>query len=404
MRGNEFLDKMELVDAAFIEEAEKLPVERLKQRKVIRKWGALAACLCLVVAGAGILLSGGNFSGKNIFSKNKNTPVLTWSSGFMAAEYFKYSSYGKGVIGTETMKLFSADYMPPWASERYFSDERESMEAERVIPSLPDYPLYTCIARYDSDDSLFSVTFSWHRQGDTYSHLSIVAGYQEIEEVEDCIFIPIDENGNIVPPAVTVTERDGIQIVAEGKENQQKTLTFQNDTGWYQITGSSFDSYESVVELLDWLWEHPVDFERFSIEKGVEIVTSTLEEHPEAFAEERPDFAAFGYISGANYVQMKDGEPLCFEGHYYNGVDAALIERGDYLLEKGWTEIHWCIDTEPDYYDLQENYGTLEDLSEQQVKEILTERGKISFLFHDCLIKIYSKDGDTVWELLQTLK
>ncbi len=399
MRGNEFLDKMELVDATFVEEAEKLPAGRRSRtdNRTMLKWGALAACLCLVVTGAGILLSGGNLF-------RKNTPVLTWSSGFAAAEYFKYSSNFKSLFeGVGETKMLS-DHMPSWASERYFSDEQAAMETEGVIPSLPDYPLFTCVARYNEDDSLYSVTFSWRRQGDSYGHLSIVAGYQEIEEIEDCIFIPVDENGNIVPPAVTVTERDGIQIIAEGKENQPKTITFQNDTGWYQITGSSFDSYESVVELLDWLWEHPVDFEQFSIEKGVEIITSTLEEYPEAFVGELPDFAAFGYIPGENYVQLKAGELLRFEGHYYNGVDAALIENGEYLLEKGWTEIHWCIDTEPDYYDLQESIGALEEVSEQQAKEMLKERGKISFLFHDCLIKIYSKDGDTVWELLLTLK
>lgn len=64
--------------------------------------------------------------------------------------------------------------------------------------------------------------------------------------MEDTIIYEIDDNGNIIPPAVTVTERDGIQIIAEGKENWKKTITFQNDSGWYQMKGSFNDNYTAV--------------------------------------------------------------------------------------------------------------------------------------------------------------
>lgn len=47
MRGNEFLDKMELVDPAYVEEADQQPP---KVRKAWLKWGGLVACLCLVTA------------------------------------------------------------------------------------------------------------------------------------------------------------------------------------------------------------------------------------------------------------------------------------------------------------------------------------------------------------------
>ena len=44
MRGNEFLEKMELIDPAYVEQADKMP----KQKKnSIKRWGAIAACLCL---------------------------------------------------------------------------------------------------------------------------------------------------------------------------------------------------------------------------------------------------------------------------------------------------------------------------------------------------------------------
>lgn len=50
MNGNEFLDKMSLADPAYVEEADR-PV---KKRMAWRKWGAMAACLA-VLLGVGIL-------------------------------------------------------------------------------------------------------------------------------------------------------------------------------------------------------------------------------------------------------------------------------------------------------------------------------------------------------------
>lgn len=46
MRGNEFLDKMELIDPAYVEAADAKPKSK---KKAWPKWDAMAACLCLVV-------------------------------------------------------------------------------------------------------------------------------------------------------------------------------------------------------------------------------------------------------------------------------------------------------------------------------------------------------------------
>lgn len=48
MRGNEFLDKMELIDPVYIEAADANPG---KKKIVWVKWGAMAACLCLIIVG-----------------------------------------------------------------------------------------------------------------------------------------------------------------------------------------------------------------------------------------------------------------------------------------------------------------------------------------------------------------
>lgn len=55
MRGTELLDKLELVDPAFVAEADDLPV---KKRTVWLKWGGLAACACLLAASAAFALNG----------------------------------------------------------------------------------------------------------------------------------------------------------------------------------------------------------------------------------------------------------------------------------------------------------------------------------------------------------
>lgn len=51
MNGNDFLDKMELIDPAYVEAADEVPK---KKRVAWLKWGAVAACLCVV---AGIVLA-----------------------------------------------------------------------------------------------------------------------------------------------------------------------------------------------------------------------------------------------------------------------------------------------------------------------------------------------------------
>ena len=45
MRGNELLDKMELIDPAYIEAADAAPNKR---KSAWAKWGVAAACLCLI--------------------------------------------------------------------------------------------------------------------------------------------------------------------------------------------------------------------------------------------------------------------------------------------------------------------------------------------------------------------
>lgn len=361
-----------------IEEAQTAGLCKSKPARIWR--GVAAACVCVLAVGAVMLLG---------YGKEKPHTVLSWSAGFRAEDYFKYSavsSAGESAIGS------LADVASLYAQTRYFSDERAQLEAEGGIPVLDSHPLFDCAVHYNADGSIFSVEFSWHRRGELedYSDLKMIAGYEEVKQVKDCIYVEMDENGNIVEPAITVTRRDGVEIVAEGRENRDKTITFQNESGWYQITGSWNDSYESVVLLLDWLWEHPVDFTRYPLEAGDEYTICPLTEYPEAFAGYLPDFAAFGYSEGETYLSLKNGFLVRFEGHYAAHGEEEVI--------------HWCLETEPDCYELARCTGALSELTEQMVTDVLAKESSISFTWDGYCVTVYPKSAKEAWELIASLR
>lgn len=390
MKREKMCDAMNLLPDDIIHETETVRAGKKRRNNTWRKWAAAAACLCLVVVGAVQMLAPGS----------GNRPVLQWSENFPAKYYFKYNL---GVDDVSSSKSI-ADIDIQYAAVRYFPDYREQMEADGVIPAMPDHPLYNCIVRYNEDGSIFSITHAWHQRGDAYSDLSITIGHQEVELIQDCITVEVDEDGNIVPPSVTVTERDGIQIVAQGNESQNKTITFQNDTAWYQIGGSWGDGYEAMAELLDWVWEHPVDFEMFDMDKGAEFTGIQLADYPDAFAAQIPDFEALGYFLGEHYLQLKDGVPYRFEGHYYTGVTPEQVEDSSFYEMDGWTEIHWCIDAQPDHYDLQDCMGDISELTQGQVVKALTDGSNFSFMLDGVFIKVYCKDAGEAWRAVETLR
>ena len=383
MRGNELLDKMELIDPVYIEEADG---ETKKRKNVWVKWGAAVACLCLA-AGAFALFKG--------FPEQSHS-VLHWSEDLTATEYFAYCDSDPDEASSGNSLDISAI---PYDEERDFSDRRQQLEAEKVIPKLDSSPLFDCKVYYNRDGSIFSVNLSWHRRGDTaeYSDLKITAGYREVKQIKDCIAVEVDENGNITEPHITVTERDGVQIVTEGGENREKTVTFQNENGWYQISGSWNDSYEAVIELLDWIWEHPLDLSRFPIDEGNLYQAEELSEYPYAFSEYLPDFAAFGLVQTDAALMLKNGSPVSFEGHY--SLASAVRDENEQASEA----LHWCFDTEPDYYDIQRCIGELSELTEQRVAEELSEEGSVAFMWDGNCVIVYSRYADRACAIIKSL-
>lgn len=392
MRGNEFLDKMELIDPAYIESADAKPK---KKKGVWIKWGAMAACLCLVFVGAFGLFKGG-----------QSNTLQNWSNGYKAKDYFKFCDTTAEGSFSNSASLDSSAI--PYDESRYFSDMRNEFEENGVIPIIETHPQFTLAARYNDDGSLYCVELLWCRRSigglKEYSDLKVIAGYEEVPIINDCIVIEVDENGNVLEPAVTVTERDGIQIVARGRENTEKTLTFKTENGWYQISGSWNDSYEPVVELLDWFWENPIDFEMFSMADGDKYTHTSLSETPDAFVDYLPDFLSFGFIEETTSISLKNGIPVRFEGHYVAHADEELVKSQDYYDVEGYTKMHWCIFAEPDIYDLDGCLGDLNTLTQEQITHILeNEDNKVKFMQDDLLIIVYPDDAAEAWTLIESL-
>lgn len=381
------------VNVKYIEEAESY---RKKNKNIWVKLGTAAACLCLIAVGMYAVFH-------RPTSYNSRNQILQWSAQFLAKDYFKYNN---GKNDDEVSSSIIAEEAIKYAETRSFTEERRQFENEGVIPFMNGHPLFNCTVNYNDDGSIYSLNFSWHKRGniDDYSDLSITAGYREVEIIEDCIFIELDENGNVVTPAVTVTERDGIQIVAKGSEKHKKTITFQNGSGWYQVEGSWNDSYENMVTLLDWVWEHPIDFDRFPMDAGDEFTSSKIEQNPHAFSGYIPDFEAFDFVEEWNGLTLKNGEPYSFEANYVAHADAELVRESEYYNIGGWTNIHWRITVNPDYYDIRDSLGELHELTEQIVSDKLKKSSNIAFTWNGYFIRIYSNTSGELWSILETLQ
>lgn len=135
MRGNEFLDRMELVDLAYIEAAEAAP----GVRRSIWTGGriAVAACLCLVLlAGTALAVSGGGTWLVDMFTGREVAPDYSESGYELGAEIRRFPvSELSGEVRTvgEQIEHQFADYLPyssrfPGVWDKVFPSAREAWE------------------------------------------------------------------------------------------------------------------------------------------------------------------------------------------------------------------------------------------------------------------------------------
>ena len=180
MRGDELLDKMELIDAAYVEAAEEKPGRR---RLSWVKWAGIAACLAVVVLAGAFLLRG----------REPAVKTVTVSVGGIDRVYKDVNvGVGGGPAGP-AIDLASIEW--PWeyktTLERYTSlvlDGREySSRSCTLTPSILDHSLLG--ARIGTAD----VT-----GGDAYSDEvhSLACEVYEIAGVSPELYVAVELDGN----------------------------------------------------------------------------------------------------------------------------------------------------------------------------------------------------------------
>lgn len=156
MRGNEFLDKMGLIDPAYIEAADTKPK---KKENVWGKWGALAACLCLIAAtviAVPNLLPGDKpepdpKTGNTIDQASKPNvypPVDIVPDGLQNTCVFHYNE-ASTVLAIDAARR----YIPG-----YFTQELNSEDLEAIIPDgQAEEMTFSGYAGFDGEGTLIDV-------------------------------------------------------------------------------------------------------------------------------------------------------------------------------------------------------------------------------------------------------
>ena len=383
MKPEELLDSMEYIDADLVEKADH-PV-RIKRRAFVR-WGAMAACLCLIAVGVFA------WHGHQKPTQSGEADIRHWSEGMVPGDYFADSS-------TAPTESSASLVMPPYAVSISLNGERDMLEAEGVLPAVPDHQDHDFEVDFNGDGSLYKVSFLWMRRGEgreAYSDLQLTAAPHEIHEVSDVITVYTDENGEAVAPNITVTERDGIFIYGEGAGKSKKLLTWQTEDGWYQLSSLNFsEDATDLVALLDWFWANPLNLEQFNARGQETIRFSSREEYPEAFAGEIPDFAALGYSAESERVSLTTWDdssfPVWFEGIY----------------TRGETRIRWSVSSGADRDAWAACLGRPGEITEEKINEALEERNYFTvFLDGPRMATLTVEQGGAsdAWEIVQAMQ
>lgn len=345
--------------------------------------------IVLVAAVAFILLVGGVTVWRIRLSAEQDDAMQKWNQDFSATDYFTNSlENGNGPDFSQVQGCFVG-----YPKSRDFSDERKLLEADGVIPLMDEHPLFYCVTNYSDEETLDHVSFQWNAYHDAgNSRYLVVVGEMVWEQVDDYICVNTSDGEMALAPTMTVTERDGIQIMAGGGPDRDKLMVFEKDGLWYYIEVAWEDNYEDIVMLMDWFWEHPVDMARFA---GGDVFTAAVDEEvePEWFSGYLPELSLWGEIRDSSVsVRFKNGELYSYSAWY---------QMQDYR------SLSWYIETEPDYYRQQEILGQLEEVDKEAVVAAMEAEGSVTLRYGDYCI-IVSPGADTLaedaWELIAYLK
>lgn len=214
MRGHEFLDKMELIDPAYVEAADAEPKTR---KNVWVKWGVAAACFAFVV------LVGTRLSLWDILWTSSDLPMLSISDGT--------SPTGYGYEGNWAYDISELKNANPW---------REDME-------LSTLPVYKNPLTYDESFTATNVNFNQMEE-----LLLDVAARIGIDKTDEEAMREMIEKRDSPGWPTLVLKSDGVEIIVE------QTLSAQIDFDPAialpeEYNFSFYASYDDIVIAAEYL-------------------------------------------------------------------------------------------------------------------------------------------------------
>lgn len=230
MRGNEFLDKMELIDPAYVEAADATPK---KKKSVWVKWGAVAACFALMI-----------FAGTRILPQdepglNSDLPMLSISENTAAMGYEGYMAY-------DISELINAN---PW-------DEDSEISTLPVYQNSLTYDANFIASGADFDKMQKFILDVAGRLGLDTNNLTITDNAPD-EESQQKIIEKFQSVGEAVPdgyfdPTKLIIEADGIKIEVD----QSMTAKVSFDPAVQlpeEYNFTHFASYDDKIAVAEYL-------------------------------------------------------------------------------------------------------------------------------------------------------
>lgn len=251
MRGNEFLDKMELVNPAYVEAADIKP----KRKKLVWvKWAGIAACFALIIYAGTRLLPRENpkLSQENSKLSQKNPDNISDLPMLTISKYTSSMGY-EGYMAYEASELVNAN---PW---------RESLE-------LSTLPVYQNPLTYDENQIASEADFDKMREfllevakrfGLDTNGITITDDVPA-EETKQIIREKFEAVGDTVPegyfdPTKVIIEAEGLTI--EVDQSITATLSFEPAVSLPQeYNFTHFASYEDKAAVAEYLKKEYIDF------------------------------------------------------------------------------------------------------------------------------------------------
>lgn len=195
MRGNELLDKMGLIDPAYIEEADRAPV---KKRIYWTRWAAMAACFCLIIGAIHLLPHWQNNPGPEpsvpgpdvTTAGNEEQDIHMSATDVLTDWFYEYIGMGE-LVYNEAASMVSADraYIPGYFTKELEDNEIAAVVSEKVMANAN----ISGYAGFDGTGTLLNVileikvSFMDHTASLIFRKGELDSCYVLLEEPTECV-------------------------------------------------------------------------------------------------------------------------------------------------------------------------------------------------------------------------